>query len=57
MKIKKVHCFFDHRKEKGVCSEKRSLIYIEYARNFIADYVLGISSKPGLMQQIDLFTP
>lgn len=44
------------KKMKGVCSESRSLISPEYASNFIADHILGIPPKPGLFQQLDLFT-
>lgn len=38
----------------GLCSEERSMISTDYARNFIADFILG---KPlgGRPQQQDLF--
>lgn len=28
-------------KEAGVCSEERSMIHPDYARNFICDFILG----------------
>lgn len=43
-----------HRAKTGVCDEGRSMISPDYARNFIADFILG---KPlgGRPQQQDLF--
>ena len=40
---------------KGLCSEERSMISPDYARNFIADFVLGRPSTTGVAQQGDLF--
>lgn len=37
----------------GICSEERSLISPDYARNFIADFILG---KPQKHTQLDLFS-
>lgn len=41
-------------KETGICSEERSMISPDYARNFIADFILGkpLGKRP---QQQDLF--
>ena len=41
-------------KVKGVCSEARSMISPDYARNFIADFILGKPSGT-IPQQTDLF--
>ena len=32
-------------KEKGLCSEERSMISPDYARNFICDFILGKEQK------------
>lgn len=32
-------------KEAGICSEERSMISPEYARNFICDFILGIENE------------
>ena len=37
----------------GLCSEERSLISPDYARNFIADFVIGREQKN---TELDLFT-
>ena len=37
----------------GICSEERSMISPDYARNFIADFILG---KPQKHTQLDLFS-
>lgn len=37
----------------GICSEERSIISPDYARNFIADFILG---KPQKHTQLDLFS-
>jgi hypothetical protein len=31
----------DHKVETGTCSEARSMIHPDYARNFICDFILG----------------
>ena len=36
-------------KEAGICSEERSLISPDYARNFICDFILG-KKQEGLLQ-------
>lgn len=38
--------------EAGICSEERSLISSDYARNFICDFILG---KKQAIGQIDIF--
>lgn len=40
---------------KGLCSEERSMISQDYARNFIADFILGKPSTTKVAQQGDLF--
>jgi hypothetical protein len=37
-------------KEAGVCSEERSMISPDYARNFICDFVLGKKQDFGQLQ-------
>lgn len=44
----KVHCFFEQSgtfknefKKAGLCSEERSMISPDYARNFICDFIIG----------------
>lgn len=39
-------------KNAGICSEERSMISPDYARNFICDFILG---KPQKHTQLDLF--
>jgi hypothetical protein len=39
-------------KEAGVCSEERSMISPDYARNFICDFIIG---KEQLGSQMSLF--
>lgn len=39
-------------KEAGICSEERSMISPDYARNFIHDFILG---KPQKHTQLELF--
>lgn len=39
-------------KERGLCSEERSLISPDYARNFICDFIIGKTQKH---TQLDLF--
>ena len=41
-------------KRAGVCSEDRSMIHPDYARNFICDFILGKPSGK-VAQQADLF--
>lgn len=40
--------------QSGLCSEERSMISPDYARNFICDFVLGITQKD--TRQLELFT-
>ena len=40
--------------QQGLCSEERSLISPDYARNFICDFILGKEQK-GVEQQLTLF--
>lgn len=40
---------------KGLCSEERSMISPDYARNFIADFILGRPSTTKVAKQGDLF--
>lgn len=42
----------DHNIETGTCSEVRSMISPDYARNFIHDFILG---KPQVNTQLNLF--
>ena len=39
-------------KKKGLCSEERSMISPDYARNFICDFILG---KEQIGTQLNLF--
>lgn len=39
----------------GLCSEERSMISPDYARNFIADFILGKPASGGKPQQPDFF--
>ena len=43
-----------HKRGGGLCSEERSMITPDYARNFIADFILGKPSGT-VAQQTDLF--
>lgn len=52
---------FNHNQLKkspkaGICSEARSMISTDYARNFICDNILGIKQKPfpGMQLELDL---
>lgn len=49
MEIKgKVHCFFEQSGIKaGICSEERSLISSDYARNWICDFIIGKTQNIG----------
>ena len=38
----------------GMCSEERSMISPDYARNFIADFILGVPLSPSAYQQGEL---
>ena len=42
----------DHKINTGQCSEARSLIHPDYARNFICDFIIGKEQKN---TQLDLF--
>ena len=44
-KVKKVVFDCGSSKEAGLCSEERSLISPDYARNFICDFILGKEQK------------
>jgi hypothetical protein len=39
----------------GLCSEERSMISPDYARNFICDFILG-REQPDINKQLELFT-
>jgi hypothetical protein len=39
-------------KQAGICSEERSMISADYARNFICDFIIGKEQK---MKQISIF--
>ena len=41
-----------HGIKAGMCSEERSMISPDYARNFICDFILGKKQK---VEQLDLF--
>lgn len=41
--------------EAGVCSEERSMISPDYARNFICDFILGKRQPHTLPKQLELF--
>lgn len=41
--------------EAGVCSEERSWITMDYALNFIDDFLLGGGNRQGVIQQVELF--
>ena len=44
--------YIDHKSQKGLCDEDRSMISPNYARNFIYDFILG---KPQEGSQLFLF--
>lgn len=50
--IYKTHDSTKSSNQSGVCSEERSMISPDYARNFICDFILG---KPQVNTQLDLF--
>ena len=52
--FKKTHDSTRGSKVAGLCSEERSMISPDYARNFISDFILG-SSQSKQAQQCDLF--
>ena len=39
--------------EAGLCSEERSMISPDYARNFICDFILGIQQEGMLQNEFD----
>lgn len=41
-------------KQTGVCSEDRSMISPDYARNFICDFIIG-KEQQDIQQQLTLF--
>lgn len=49
---KKTHMTSRGSKQAGLCSEERSMISPDYARNFICDFILG---KPQVNTQLTLF--
>lgn len=58
--MQKSDCVFKIRKTKsaergGLCSEDRSLITMDYALNFIDDFLLGGGHRQGVAQQMELF--
>ena len=52
LKEKKTHMASKGSSVAGVCSEERSMISPDYARNFICDFILG---KPQENTQLELF--
>ena len=44
-KEKKIHMKSRGSKVAGICSEERSMIHPDYARNFICDFILGKEQK------------
>lgn len=51
-KEKKTHMTSRGSKQAGICSEERSMISPDYARNFICDFILG---KEQIGSQLTLF--
>ena len=41
-------------KQAGICSEERSMMTSDYARNFICDFILG-KKQPDIDRQLELF--
>lgn len=54
LKQKKTHMSSRGSNVAGLCSEERSMISPDYARNFICDFILG---KEQINTQLDLFKP
>ena len=54
LKEKKTHMKSRGSKVAGVCSEERSMISPDYARNFICDFILG-KEQEGFGKQLSLF--
>lgn len=54
LKEKKTHMASRGSSVAGVCSEERSLISPDYARNFICDFIIGKAQK-GVVSQLSLF--
>lgn len=52
-KVKKTHMTSRGSKQAGLCSEERSMISLDYARNFICDFILG-EENPKVDQQMEL---
>lgn len=50
MKEKKTHMASKKSSVAGVCSEERSMISPDYARNFICDFILGKKQNIGQLQ-------
>ncbi len=48
------HNIVNNNSETGICSEGRSIISPDYARNFIADFILGQPLTRGAYQQQEL---
>lgn len=48
----KTHQQLKNGKEAGLCSEERSMISPDYARNFICDFILGINQTCLLQQKL-----
>ena len=58
--MQKSDCVLKIRESKsaahgGLCSEERSMISTDYARNFICDFILGGGWQTVVLQQVDLF--
>lgn len=37
--------YIDHKSERGICDEGRSMIHPDYARNFICDFIIGQAQR------------
>ena len=46
--------YIDHKSQTGLCDESRSMISLDYARNFICDFILG-KEQPDIDKQLKLF--
>ena len=54
VKNKKTHPIAKGSAKSGICSEERSMISPDYARNFICDFILG-KEQPEIDKQLKLF--
>ena len=48
------HTIVENNSKTGICSEERSMISPDYARNFIADFILGVPLSTSAYQQGEL---